>query len=294
MALASYDPAAAYSIQGSDREYLRHEDTPYLVRIYQPEGRGPFPLLLSVHGGAWNNSDRLTPDFTNRSLAESGIVVASVDFRLAPAGSYPAQVQDVHYAARWLHLHAQELDADPATLGIIGSSSGGHTALLCALRPHDSRYAALPLAGEPAAIEFRYVISCWGVIDPWFRYVFAQTTPDAGAGFGGAEAKVRQTLNYFVTESAIHEGNPQEILERGEAQALPPILMIQGTEDMNIPLTLPQRFAPAYRAAGGEARVEWFPGELHSFASKPGPASTRAIELMKGFVSAHIGQPALA
>jgi predicted esterase len=54
----------------------------------------------------------------------------------------------------------------------------------------------------------------------------------------------------------MHEGNPQELLERSEQQELPPLLIIRGTEDMNIPLTLPQRFAPAYRSAGGSAQVE--------------------------------------
>jgi hypothetical protein len=55
----------------------------------------------------------------------------------------------------------------------------------------------------------------------------------------------------------------------------------------NIPLTLPQRFAPAYRAAGGSARVEWFPGQSHGFARQPGPAATRAVEIITDFVAAH-------
>ncbi len=64
------------------------------------------------------------------------------------------------------------------------------------------------------------------------------------------------------------------------------MLIIQGTEDMNIPLTLPQRFAPAYRAAGGSVQVEWFPGQPHGFASRPGPEADRAIGIMKEFVAA--------
>jgi acetyl esterase/lipase len=288
----AYDAAATYPINETDREYLRHGDTPFLARIYQPDGAGPFPILLSVHGGAWNLGDRLQMDLISREMAASGMVVASVDFRLAPDGPYPAQVQDVHYAARWLKAHAEELNADPETMGIVGGSSGGHTALLCALRPRDERYAALPLEGAPDLDDgFRFAIACWSVLDPWSRYEFARTTPEAGGGFGGAEQKLRQTLNYFQNEPAIHEGNPQEILEREDAQALPPVLIIQGTEDMNIPLTSPQRFAPAYRALGGTVRVEWFPGEPHGFASRPGPGSTRAIAIMKDFVSTCIGQP---
>jgi dienelactone hydrolase len=127
------------------------------------------------------------------------------------------------------------------------------------------------------------------VIDPWVRYLFSQTTPDAGQGYGGAEAKIRQTLNYFRDEATIHEGNPQELLERGEAQAFPPMLLIQGTEDMNIPLTLPQRFAPLYRRLGGTIRVEWFPGQPHGFAEHGGPDSERAFAVMREFVATAAG-----
>src|SRR5579862_4649316 len=294
MSSMPYEPNATYPVEAFDREYLRHGETGLPATIYQPRAGGPFPMLVAVHGGAWNAGTRTGLEMVCRELASSGMVVAAVDFRLAPDHPYPAQVQDVHYACRWLKLHAAEFNGDPATVGVWGSSSGGHTALLCAMRPRDPRYAALPLEA-PASIDgsFDFVISCWGVIDPWVRYLFAQTTPEAGAGFGGADAKVRQTLNYFLNEDAIHEGNPQEMLERGEAQELPPVLIIQGTEDMNIPLTLPQRFAPAYRAAGGSVQVEWFPGELHGFAQQPGPASTRAIAIMKDFIAAHVGQLAL-
>lgn len=281
-----YEPTAVYAVKERDLDYLRHGDTAFPARLYQPEGDGPFPMILMVHGGAWNGGSRLGHELISRGLAASGLVVASIDFRLAPDHPYPAQVQDVHYASRWLKQQATEFRGDPDTVGVWGGSSGGHTALLCALRPRDPRYGALALDGAvDGDASFRFLISCWGVIDPWVRFLFAQTTPDAGAGFGGAEVKVRQTLNYFLNEAAIHEGNPQEILEREEAQALPPILIIQGTEDMNIPLSLPQRFAPAYRAAGGTVQVEWFPGQPHGFASHPSPDSTRAIEIMKAFIA---------
>ena len=287
-----YDQTATHPVKEIEVEYLRHGDTPFLATVFQPQGDGPFPMIVSAHGGAWNGGKRPEPALINRELAASGMVVASVDFRLAPRHPYPAQVQDVHYAVRWLKAHAPEFNGDPETVGILGASSGGHTSLLSALRPHDPRYAALPLEGPPgmdATVQF--VICCWSVIDPWVRYEFARTTPAAGEGYGGAETKVRQTLNYFLNEAAMHEGNPQEILERGEAQALPPVLIIQGTEDMNIPLTLPQRFSPAYRAAGGSARVEWFPGQPHGFGNRPGPDSARAIAVMKEFVASCVGQP---
>lgn len=269
-----------------DREYLRHGDAALMATIYQPDGDGPFPILLAVHGGAWNAGSRTELELVARRVAAAGVVVAAVDFRLAPDHPYPSQVQDVNYACRWLKFHAGEFKGDARTVGVIGFSSGGHTSLLCAMRPHDPRYSALKLDG-PSGLDgsFSFAISCWGVIDPWVRLVFSQTTPEAGRGYGGPEVKVRQTFNYFLEEAAIHEGNPQEILERGEVQELPPLLIIQGTEDMNIPLTLPQRFAPAYRAAGGSVRVEWFVGQPHGFAYRPGPETERAIGIINEFVA---------
>ena len=278
-----------YQVEVFDREYLRHADETFLATIYQPRGEGPFSMLLGVHGGAWNRGSRSELELIGKELAATGILVATVDFRLAPAHPYPAQVQDVHYACRWLKLHAAEFNGDATRVGVIGTSSGGHTSLLCAMRPNDPRYSVLPLEA-PASIDatFKYVISCWGVIDPWVRYTFCQTTPQAGEGFGGADVKLRQTLNYFLNEAAMHEGNPQEMLERGEQQELPPLLIIQGTDDMNIPLTLPQRFAPAYRSAGGSAQIEWFAGESHGFGSRPGPAAMRAIDTIMDFVAAQL------
>src|SRR5206468_4507035 len=132
----------------------------------------------------------------HRAVAASGMLVASFAFRLAPQPPYPAQVQDVPYGARWLKAHAAELNGDSETVGVWGGSSGGNTSLLCALRPDDSRYSALTsedVRGFDAS--FRFLISCWGVLDPWVRYHFARTTPTAGEGFGGAEAKLQQTLN---------------------------------------------------------------------------------------------------
>jgi len=295
MASRTIDPNANYPVKEFDLEYLRHGDTPYLATFYQPEGEGPFPMLLAVHGGAWNVGQRKENEVICRALAASGLLIASVDFRVAPAGPYPAQVQDVNYAVRWLKSRASEWHGDPETLGILGASSGGHTSLLNALKPNDPRYRALPLkVASDLDASVQYVIGCWPVIDPWSRLVFARTTPAAGEGFGGAEAKLQQTMNYFQNEAAIHEGNPQEIMERGEAEQLPPVLIVIGTEDMNLPLTLPQRFAPAYRSAGGTCRVEWFPGQPHGFARRDTPDARRAIAVMQEFAATCLAEPVLA
>lgn len=283
---ASSNRPADYGVRELDFEYGRHGDLPMLARVYQPEEGGPYPVLLSVHGGAWTMGDRTTDAMINRPLAATGLTVVAPDFREAPEYPYPAQIVDVNLATRWVKRHAAEFNGDARVLGGMGLSSGAHTLLLSAMRPHDARYSALPLPEAPDAdATLDYFIGLWPMLDPYARYLFTQTTPSAGEGFGGQARKVEQTLGYFLTEEAMHEGNPQEVLEREEMEALPPMLIVQGTADMNIPLTLPQRFAPAYRAAGGSVTVEWFPGMPHKFAATPGPETDRALQLVRGFVA---------
>ncbi len=79
-----------------------------LARLYRPSGGGPFPAVLQVHGGAWVNKDRTDNDFIAKALAESGIFVASIDFRMPPEAPYPASLADINLATRWLKANARE------------------------------------------------------------------------------------------------------------------------------------------------------------------------------------------
>ena len=275
--MATYNPAQKLAVQVHELEYRNVGNESWMVTIYQPQGDGPFPALLDVHGGAWNRGDRSADEVMNRALAASGIVVAAVDFRLAPVHPYPAQVQDVNFATRWLKAHAAEFNADPATVGGMGCSSGGHTLMLSAMRPNDPRYAVLdlPEAGNHDA-TVAYTVCCWPVLDPYARYLYAQESNERLAASSEA---------YFLDQDAMKEGNPQHILERGENVLLPPTLIIQGTRDDNVPLSIPQRFDTAFRTAGGDIQVEYFPDQVHGFGNMPGPESDRAIGLIKAFIA---------
>jgi acetyl esterase/lipase len=274
----AYDPTAQYEVTTTDVEYRRDGDQSWLATIYRPRGAGPFPAVLDVHGGAWTMADRSSNEPMDRPLAASGLVVAAIDFRLAPDHPYPASLADVNYATRWLKAHASEYGADPRHLGGLGTSSGGHQVMLSAMRPRDARYAALPLPDAPDVdASLAYVLACWPILDPFARYFFAQET--------GRQELVKRTEGYFVTQEAMREGNPQVILDRGEQVELPPALLLQGTADNNLTMAMSLRFVATYRLAGGEAELEQFPDMPHGFGNQPGAESERAIQVMKAFVA---------
>src|SRR5262249_41849813 len=171
-----------YDVEIEDVEYLRHGDRPLLARLFKPRGSGPFPAIVELHGGAWNLGDRLMDVAINKPLAQSGVVVAALDFRMPPVAPYPASLADINYAIRWVKTQASRWGSRPEWVGALGSSSGAHQAMLAGMRPHDPRYAALPLpAGAPAVdARLRCVVLCWPGIDPLARYHYAKQLEEGG------------------------------------------------------------------------------------------------------------------
>ncbi len=278
-----------YDIDVRDVEYIRHGDQPLLARLFQPRGPGPFPLIVDLHGGAWNLGDRLMDVAINEPLAKSGAVVAALDFRMPPVASYPASLADINYAIRWLKTQAKALGSRPDWVGVLGSSSGAHQAMLLGMRPHDPRYAALPLpAGAPAVdASLRCVVLCWPVIDPLARYRYAKELKEGGKPRPDLLDQVIPLHDkYWQTEAAMAEGNPVLALERGERVALPPVLYIQGTSDKAHPRVDLDRFVAQYRKADGQVNLEMFEGEDGGFINRnpSSPAAAQAMEKIIDFV----------
>src|SRR6266542_4366165 len=136
-----------------DVEYIRHDDKPLLLRLLKPSGQGPFPLIVQLHGGAWCRGDRTNDTAINEALARRGVVVAALDWRMPPVAPYPAALADINYAVRWLKARAGDLRSRPELFGLLGNSSGGHQAMLAAMRPRDSRYSALALPAGAAEVD---------------------------------------------------------------------------------------------------------------------------------------------
>jgi acetyl esterase len=282
-----------YDINVEDVEYNRHGGTPLLMRLYRPQGAGPFPIMVELHGGAWCRSDRLADVVIHEPLARSGVIVASLDFRQPPVAPYPASFQDIHYGIRWLKARATELGSRPDMVGSMGNSSGGHQAMLLGMRAFDARYGALPLAGgSPAAdATVRCVIMCSPVIDPIGRYHYAKELKAKGQPYPALVDEVLPCHDaYWQTEAAMEEGAPARALEQGEKVELPPVLYLQGTEDVAHPRPHLDRFVAAYRKAGGVVDLELFEGEGQGFIMRKAgsPASNRALDLIVEFVHKQI------
>jgi acetyl esterase len=274
----AYDPSAHYEIKVWDVGYRRDPARPLMARIYQPQGAGPFPALLDLHGGAWNDQDRTANVPMDERLAASGILVAAIDLRRAHEAPYPASVADVNYGVRWLKWKAAQWKGDATTLGALGSSSGGHELQLCAMRPRDPRYNAHPLPDAPRLdASLAYVIVRSPISDPLARYEQAKKM--------AREHLIKASENYFKPWESIFEGNPQLILERGEAVTLPPMFVLQGELDDNVLPAVQEKFVAAYRKAGGEIDYELFLGCEHRWVINPGPQTDRADEMVKAFIA---------
>jgi acetyl esterase len=265
------------AIRTEDLEYFRPAGAgPLLARHYRPEGTGPFPAVLEVHGGAWTSGDRLNNVAIGEHLAAHGIAVLSIDFRMPPDVRYPETVADVNFGIRFLKVNAERFATRADLVGGLGTSSGGHLLLLNALRPRDPRYTAFPLAGTDASLAFAVV--CWPVADPLARYRAVRER--------GNERLVAAHHQFWPSEDAMAEGSPQLVLERGEPVDRPPALIMQGTADDNLTPDMAANFATAYAKAGGSISFHRFEEQPHAFIARDpaAPDAQRALGLITDFI----------
>ena len=274
-----YDPAAKLEITVSEVEFRRNRSGRMLMaRVYRPNGAGPFPTVLDLHGGAWNAKDRHAEEPMDRALASSGVLVVAIDMTLAPDAPYPACVQDANYGVRWLKSKAASWNGDPSKIGIYGSSSGGHVGELLAMRPRDARYNAIPLPEAPGVdASVAYVAMRSPISNPLARYENAEKLK--------RDSMVQNHTTFFKPWDTIHESNPQEILERHEAVTMVPLLIMQGALDDNMLPAIQERFVATYKAAGGDCQYQLFEGCEHEWVATPGPQTDRAREMVKAFIA---------
>jgi acetyl esterase len=244
------------------------------ARIYVPAGPRRFPGLVEVHGGAWNGLSYLSDHELNRELARRGILVASIEFRQGRDGAYPKSIRDVTAGLEWL---ARNRDRFGLTrIGALGNSSGGHQAMLAALLPGEPGFTEIP---PDRAARLDFVVLCWPVIDPVARYQWARTD-------GNRPDLVRKHLDYWGDAETMIEGSPQHVVAAGRPRHLPPVLVVQGGDDENLPPLMLDAFVRTYRRAGGQITAEIFEGQPHNFVIRDftSAAAGRAVDIISDFV----------
>jgi acetyl esterase len=280
-----------YEVDIADVEYLRHGEAPLLARLFKPQGSGPFPIMLELHGGAWVRGTRENGNAANEALAKTGVIVAALDFRTqAP---YPASLADIHYAVRWAKTQAASWKGKPDRIGAMGTSSGAHQAMLLGMRPHDARYAALPSPAGAGGVDgtLACVIMISPVIDPLGRYLYAKGLRSDCAppeGMGAQWPPMHE--QYWGTEEAMAEGAPARILARGEKTALPPTLTLRRAYEASHPRPDFDEFIDQYRKAGGSIDVMIFEGEGGGLLSDlSSQVAEQTLEEMSKFINKHLG-----
>ncbi len=268
------------STQIQDVTYRIHDTGALLARLYIPdEVSSSTKAIVSVHGGRWCDETRLTNAVIDQYLANLGIFVMAIDFRMPPLIRYPKSVADIHYAISWLKENAPKYNLSPEHVGGLGTSSGGHQLLLNMLCPNNPDWLDEPFLTHPTCdTSLAFGIACWPVTDPLARYHYALKNQ--------MTKHIESHHAFWSDEAQMHLGSPHRIVESGQATHLPPLLLIQGASDIILAPNMTSNFAKLYTQQGGEVTYKEFANQPHTFITKSPnePASQEALAVIAQFI----------
>jgi len=216
--LAAALSATAGAALRPDIEYGTAAGESLKLDAYVPEGAGPFPAVILVHGGGWTGGDKsggprkgyMAP--MHAPLEKAGFAWFSINYRLAPKHRYPACIEDVETAIRWVKAHAAEFHVDPKRIALSGESAGGHLVALAAVRADEgTRLAA--------------VVPFYG------RFDLVVGLQSGAAMPGSAPALFGRTTADDAILAVMREASPSLRVKPG----LPPFLLVHGTGDKTVP-----------------------------------------------------------
>jgi len=220
------------------------------VRVYTPEGQGPFTGLVYFHGGGWVIGSIDTHDALCRSIANAaGCVVVSVEYRLAPEHPYPAASEDAYSATCWVAEHAGRLGIDPLRLAVGGDSAGGNLAAVVSLMARDR-------SGPRLALQLLlYPITDYDLdTASYLRYADGYLlTRDAMAWF----------WRQYLPDGVSPDGPYISPLRVADLSGLPPALVITAECDPLCDEGL--AYAERLKAAGVEVAATCYRGMIHGF-----------------------------
>jgi acetyl esterase/lipase len=220
-----------------------------------PSDDGEVPVVVQVHGGAWEHGMRwtsLSQSNALKGLVERGIAVASIDYRLAPANPWPDQIEDVMCAVRFLRAHAEQLGIDPLRMGAWGSSAGGQLVSLLATASDMSPWKDGQYRGESSSVQA--VVDEFGPADL------------AVSDWGSYVAGVIHTVFHADPNRSsvvLEEASPLDHVAPGD----PPFLILQGTDDHIVPANQSVTLAQHLVAAHVPVKLVLVTGGMHGLGT---------------------------
>ncbi len=257
---------AFFAMKAGDRFSLK-EDIKYaspggvelLLDAYVPKLTGPLPAVMVVHGGAWRSGSKRQLTKYARDLAARGIVTFAINYRLSPKFKFPAQYEDCRAALQWIRQHADEYKVDPARIGAIGYSAGGHLVALLGVtgkpgkpdRPEtDTRLCVVCAGGAPC--DFRDVEpNNWGLAF-WL---------------GGTP---KQVPNQYKKASPMAYVN----------KSAPPMFFYNGTNDFLVKYEQAKAMSLALKALGVETQFVALEGMGHILTAIHPPTLEKAYDFL--------------
>jgi acetyl esterase/lipase len=254
------------------RTAIPYKDTPtgpLLLDAYRPTAGEHHALVVMIHGGAWAGGGRFEMGLSKWAgyLASAGLAVVSIDYRLAPATTYPESFQDCLDAIDWVVAHAGELGGDPDRVGLWGDSAGGHLALLVATSQTHPHFTGPRL--RSGADRLRAAVALYPPTD-----LLALDAAEQRGRSGTRTVRSFVGIDPERDPARWREASPIEHVHAG----LPPLFILQGTRDFLVPHSQALTFAERLAAAGAPHRLEIVAGGLHGF-DRVGP-DERAIALI--------------
>src|SRR3954453_4026315 len=228
--------------------------------VYMPQGKGPFPGMLIVHGGAWRVGSRVQLASIANEFAMHGYTAVAISYRLAPQDKFPAQIHDCQAAVRWMRSHAKEFKIDGDRIGGFGYSAGGHlVALLGTINDDELRENDLPKNAPSAKLE---VVLAGGA--PCDFRVMPANSEQIAYWLGGSRS---------AKPDVYREASPAAYIKAND----PPMFFFHGEIDVLVPIASPMRMVSLLKEAGDTAELYTCKGEGHVQAVFDRGALERAL-----------------
>jgi len=260
----------------SDIEYAGTAGTALRLDLYQPEGSTAAPLLVWVHGGAWENGSKSAMPLT--ALVERGYAIASLDFRPASKAPFPGQVHDIKAAIRFLRAEAKRYGYDATRIGILGASSGGHLAAVVGTGNGDAELEGTLGEHGDESSDVQAIVSYFGAAN--LTTILAQSTP---FGLGVREPALVRLLGALPKDNEAIARKASPVFQVDPSD--PPLLLLHGDQDPQMPINQSHELEGAYERQGLEAGFVVVHGAVHGGDAFYAPHN---IERVAAFLDEHL------